>query len=69
MAEILYKYRSLKNFKRFTDILFNKRLYSLVEFLGANIQYPAECEKAKIEIPENEPAETKIEKLVNKYGV
>ena len=27
MAEILYKYRSLKNFKRFTDILFNKRLY------------------------------------------
>lgn len=49
MAEILYKYRSLKNFKRFTDILFNKRLYSLVEFLGANIQYPAECEKAKIE--------------------
>ena len=24
-------------------------VYSLVEFLGANIQYPAECEKAKIE--------------------
>lgn len=27
MAEILYKYRSLKNFNRFVDILFNKRLY------------------------------------------
>ena len=27
MAEILYKYRSLKNFQRFVDILFNKRLY------------------------------------------
>ena len=27
MTRLLYKYRSLQNFKRFEDILFNKRLY------------------------------------------